>query len=82
MTEEELQTEASRILKALLVRRQLKHADLVDALSRVGVNESVVALKGSSIVELSVLLGCLLAVRLWDLAKLPLTIVCNHLDIL
>ena len=33
MTEEELQTEASRILKALLVRRQLKHADLVDALS-------------------------------------------------
>lgn len=46
MTEEELQTEASRILKALLVRRQLKHADLVDALSRVGVNESVSSIKG------------------------------------
>ena len=46
MTEEELHAEASRILKALLARRQLKHADLADALSRVGVNESVSSIKG------------------------------------
>ncbi len=46
MTEEELHTEASRILKALLARRQLKHADLADALSKVGVNESVSSIKG------------------------------------
>lgn len=46
MTEEELQAEASRILKAILARRQLKHADLAEALSKAGVDESVSSIKG------------------------------------
>lgn len=46
MTEEELHAEASRLLKAILARRQLKHADLAEALSKVGIEESVGSIKG------------------------------------
>ncbi len=46
MTEEDLHAEASRILKALLARRQVKHADLAEALSKAGLDESVSSIKG------------------------------------
>ncbi len=46
VSEDELNAEASRLVKSMLSRRQLRHADLVRALLVIGVEETVSSIKG------------------------------------